>query len=57
MIHIEVTINNESTVDLYYPSEKIELLKIVTDKYNMKTLILNGSTMYENVFDIVIEVI
>ena len=57
MIHIEVTINNETSVDLYYAIEDVKSIKILTDQYNMKTVMYNDIILYENVFDVVIEVI
>lgn len=55
MIHIYVKINNENSIDFYYSLENIRYVKVITDKYNLKTLMVDDSIIYENVLDIIVE--
>ena len=54
MIHLYLKINSDYCEDLYYASENVREIRIITDKYNMKTVFVDDKK-YENVLDVVVE--
>lgn len=55
MIHIQIKQTIDEIIDLYYKIDDIQIIKIYTNKFNLKKLYINNQDMYDNLFDVIVE--